>query len=232
MKRQLVDYRGFRLSRLNEPRFSHVKLLWGWIAYFAMYVLTERLIPAESCHLVHCALDDAIPFCEYFAVFYVGWYAFVFFSLLYYFLFDTDCFRGLQKFIIVTQLGAMLCYILFPSRQDLRPLFFERDNLFTQTMALIYRIDTPTGVCPSLHAAYAIAISSGVLKDPRARRGVKLGVVLFTVGVCASVCFVKQHSALDVLAALPLCLLAELVAYGKSWWLPRLRRAKAGKKSA
>ena len=133
------------------------------------------------------------------------------------------CFRGLQKFIIVTQLVAMLCYILFPSRQELRPLVFERDNLFSQTMGLLYRIDTPTGVCPSLHAAYAIAVCSAVLKDKLALRSVKLGVTLFTLAVCASVCFVKQHSALDVLAALPLCLLAEIIAYGKSWWLPRLR---------
>ena len=223
MKRRPFNYRGFRLRRMSEPRFAHVKLLWGWIAYFLLYVLTERLIPAESCHVVHCALDDLIPFCEYFAVFYVGWYAFVFFSLLYYFIYDVDCFRGLQKFIIVTQLVAMLCYIFFPSRQELRPLFFERDNLFTRTMGLLYRIDTPTGVCPSLHAAYAIAICSGVLKDKLALRSVKVGVTLFTLAVCASVCFVKQHSALDVLAALPLCLLAEIIAYGKNWWLPRLR---------
>ena len=48
-----------------------------------------------------------------------------------------------------------------------------------------------------------------------------------TLAVCASVCFVKQHSALDVLAALPLCLLAELVAYGKSWWLPRWKAIRS-----
>ena len=224
MKRTLVDYRGFSLRRLNEPRFSHLKLLGGWLVYFALYFLTENLIPIERCHPIHCALDDRIPFVEYFAVFYVGWYAFVFGALLYYLLVDVESFRGLSKFILVTQLVAMICYILFPSRQDLRPESFTRDNLFTQTMAFIYSFDTSTGVCPSLHAAYSFGVCSTVLKDRQVSQAGKWGVCLFTLMVCLAVCFVKQHSALDVAAAIPLGLLAETIAYGKSWWLPRLRR--------
>jgi hypothetical protein len=224
MKRTLVDYRGFSLRRLNEPRFSHLKLLGGWLVYFALYFLTENLIPIERCHPIHCALDDRIPFVEYFAVFYVGWYAFVFGALLYYLLVDVESFRGLSKFILVTQLVAMICYILFPSRQDLRPESFTRDNLFTQTMAFIYSFDTSTGVCPSLHAAYSFGVCSTVLKDRLVSQAGKWGVCLFTLMVCLAVCFVKQHSALDVAAAIPLGLLAETIAYGKSWWLPRLQR--------
>ena len=224
MKRTLVDYRGFSLRRLNEPRFSHLKLRGGWLVYFALYFLTENLIPVERCHPIHCALDDRIPFVEYFAVFYVGWYAFVFGALLYYLLVDVESFRGLSKFILVTQLVAMICYILFPSRQDLRPESFTRDNLFTQTMAFIYSFDTSTGVCPSLHAAYSFGVCSTVLKDRLVSQAGKWGVCLFTLMVCLAVCFVKQHSALDVAAAIPLGLLAETIAYGKSWWLPRLQR--------
>ena len=43
--------------------------------------------------------------------------------------------------------------------------------------------------------------------------------------VCLSVCFIKQHSSLDVLAALPVCLVAEIVLYGKDYWLPKLRKS-------
>ena len=42
--------------------------------------------------------------------------------------------------------------------------------------------------------------------------------------VCFAVSFVKQHSALDVIAALPVCLLAEALVYGKEYWLPRFRK--------
>ena len=68
MRRPVIDYREFRLSKLNDPQFSHLKLLFGWVVYFAFYFLTENLIPEESCHVVHCYLDDVIPFCEAFLI--------------------------------------------------------------------------------------------------------------------------------------------------------------------
>ena len=225
-KRRPVDYRGFSLRRLNEPRFSHVKLLGGWIFYFCMYFITENLIPPERCTPIHCGLDDWIPFNELFLIFYVGWYFLVFGSLLYTFFYDVDGFRHLQKFIIVTQVVAMLCYVLWPSRQDLRPEIFPRENLLTALMGFIYSFDTSTGVCPSLHVAYSLGILSVGLKDRLLGRGRKLALSFFVVMVCVSVCFVKQHSALDVLAALPLCLLAEILVYGRDYWGPRFRKGK------
>ena len=228
MKKQIYDYRGFRLSRLNEPRFRHMKLLGGWIFYFAMYFITENLIPASRCHPIHCALDDLIPFNEFFVIFYVGWYLLVFGSLLYYFLYDTEKFSLLQIYIIVTQVVAMACYILWPSRQDLRPEVFPRQNFLTAVMAFIYSFDTSTGVCPSLHVGYSMGILSVALKDRELPRGVKAALVFVVFMICLAVCFVKQHSALDVLAALPMCLLAEIVTYGRDYWLPRLRRGPTG----
>ena len=46
LKRAMVDYRQFRLKRINEPQFAHVKLWLTWGVYFALYFLTENLIPA------------------------------------------------------------------------------------------------------------------------------------------------------------------------------------------
>ena len=101
MKKQPYDYSGFSLERLNEPRFSHLKLLGGWIAYFALYFITENLIPPERCHPVHCALDDLIPFNEFFVIFYVGWYFLVFGALAYTLFYDVPAFRKLQTFIMI-----------------------------------------------------------------------------------------------------------------------------------
>ena len=218
-----VDYSGFSLRKLGQPRFRHMLLLLGWIGYFLMYLLTENLIPAEKCHPVHMFLDDLIPFNEYFAVFYVAWYALVFFSLLFSLLYDVEKFKHIQKFIMITQAVAMLCYILWPSRQDLRPEQFPRENFFTWVMGSIYSFDTSTGVCPSLHVAYSLGILSADLKDREMGRVWKVLLTLLVVMISVSVCFVKQHSALDVLTALPLGLLAEILVYGRDWWLPRLR---------
>ena len=223
MNRQPYDYSGFSLKKLNEPRFAHVKLLGGWLAYFALYFITENLIPAERCHPIHCALDDLVPFNEYFLFFYVGWYFLVFGALAYTLFFDVPAFKKVQTFIMITQAVAMLCYIVWPSRQDLRPEVFERENILTALMGFIYAFDTSTGVCPSLHVAYSLGILSVGLKDRQLAPVWKIALTLFVLGVCAAVCFVKQHSAVDVFAALPVCLLAEILLYGKDYWLPKLK---------
>lgn len=226
MKKPVIDYRTFRLKKINEPQFSHLKLLLGWVVYFILYFLTENLIPAERCYPVHCWLDDVIPFCELFLIPYVFWYLLIVISLGYFLLYNVDSFKRLQTYIIITQLVAMAIYIIFPSRQDLRPTEFPRENFLTQIMALIYAFDTSTGVCPSLHVAYSLGIASVWLKEGGVSKAWKAFIVIAVILICLSTMFVKQHSALDVLAALPLGLLAEILVYGKSYWRARLRARK------
>lgn len=211
--RTKYDYSGFSLSRLNEPRFAHVKLWGTWLIYFALYFLTENLIPAEKCRAMHCFVDDFIPFCEYFVVFYAGWYLLVAGSLAYYFFYDVKRFSQLQRYIFVTQMVAMTCYILFPSRQDLRPAVFVNNNVFTWILGTIYAFDTSTGVCPSLHVAYSIAILSVVWKDKKVSKTVKILLLVLVIAIAAATNFVKQHSFLDVLAALPTALAGEILIF-------------------
>ena len=213
MKVQWIDYSGFRLSRIREPRFRHLLLLGGWIFYFAMYFITENLIPPERCHVMHCALDDLIPFNEGFLFFYVGWYLLVFGALAWYLFTDVKQFSRVQTYIFITQVVAMTVYVIWPSRQDLRPEVFPRENALTALMAFIYSFDTNTGVCPSLHVAYSLGILSTGLRDKKIPVWGKALLSFFVLMVCVAVCFVKQHSALDVLAALPVCLLAEYLTF-------------------
>ena len=142
-------------------------------------------------------------------------------SLAYTFFYDVESFKKLQVFLMITQALAMICYIVYPSVQDLRPSVFPRQNVFTWILGLIYAFDTPTGVCPSLHVVYSLGILSVALKDKDLHRWIKAVLALFVLMVCLAVCFVKQHSSIDVLAALPVCLIAELAVYGKNYWKPR-----------
>ena len=225
MKQPVVDYRQFRLSKLNDPAFSHLKLLLGWVGYFILYFLTENLIPWEKCHPIHCALDDLIPFNELFVIPYGFWYFLVAGSLLYFALYNVDSFKRLQIFIIITQVIAMTVYILYPSRQDLRPETFERQNVLTALMGFIYAFDTPTGVCPSLHVGYSLGIASVWLKERDVPRWFKALIVVVVITICLAINFVKQHSVVDAFAAIPMCALAEAIVY-RDWWHERLHHQK------
>ncbi|MBQ9342897.1 MAG: phosphatidic acid phosphatase [Clostridia bacterium] len=226
MRKLAADYKSFRLRRIGEPQYRHALLLLGWVWYFIMYMITENLIPIERCTPIHCWLDDVIPFNELFLIPYVLWYVLIVVTLAYYFFFDIPRFKQVQIFILITQIIAMTCYVLFPSRQDLRPETFARDNFLTRLMAFIYSFDTSTGVCPSLHVAYSIGIASVVAKDDYFSRPFKIGLTAFVILICVATTFVKQHSAVDVFAALPVCLVAEAIIFGRSYWLPRFRKEK------
>lgn len=225
MEKPVVDYRKLRLNNLNTPEYCNLKLLLGWVGYFILFFLTENLIPAENCTPIHCTLDDYVPFCEWFVLLYVSWYALIVGSLLYFLLYSVDSFRNLQTYIIVTQVIAMAAYIFFPSRQDLRPEVFPRENFATWILGLIYNFDTNTGVCPSLHVAYSLGIISTWVREKRASRVWKIVVTAWCLLICISVAFVKQHSVVDIFAALPVCAFAEWFVF---WWKKREGQSKQG----
>ena len=108
--------------------------------------------------------------------------------------------------------------------QNLRPEVFPRENIFTYFLGLIYKFDTNTGVFPSMHVAFSLAVVSVALKDNELAGAVKTLICVLVILICMAVCFVKQHSVLDVLGALPVSIAAEIMVYGKEYWLPRIRR--------
>ena len=217
MKKPVVDYRQLRLNNITSPQFKHLFLLLGWVGYFALYFLTENLIPEEACHPVWMPLDDMIPFMEIFLIPYVSWYVLIVFSLGWFLLYDVKSFKSLQTYIMITQAIAMAVYIIYPTRQDLRPEVFANDNFLTRCVGFLYSFDTNTGVCPSLHCAYSFGIASTWLKAKNTWTWWKVFVVIAVAFICASTCFIKQHSAVDFFAALPVGLIAEIIVFGPYW---------------
>lgn len=227
MRKPVVDYRQFRLSKLTTPEYSHLLWLLGWPVYFLLFFLTETFIPVEKCYPIHIWLDDVIPFCELFVIPYVGWYLLIVGSLVYFARYNIYHFTKLQQFIIFTQLVAMAVYIFFPNRQDLRPEVFPRENVFSALVGFIYSVDTNTGVFPSLHVGYSLAMASVWLKEDSVGWRWKTFVVVAVVLISLSTAFIKQHSVADGFAAAAMCLVGELLIFWKDFYRPRLRRKSA-----
>ena len=107
----------------------------------------------------------------------------------------------------------MATYIIYPSVQYLRPEVMPRDNFFCHVMAFIYSFDTPSGVCPSLQVAYSMGIASVWCRYKPAPAWWKIFAAVMAVVISISTAFVKQHSAVDIFAALPVCALAEFIVF-------------------
>lgn len=127
---------------------------------------------------------------------------------------DVPAFRRMMYFVIVTYTITVLIYLFFPTCQNLRPEAFVRNNLLTRFIELFYSFDTNTNVCPSLHVIGSVAAMFG-LWDCKALQSVGWKIAATSIAVCISLStvFMKQHSIMDVLAALPVCFFGWWIAY-------------------
>lgn len=213
-KSNRIDYRSFRFHKLNTPEFSHLKYLLFWPIYGFMFLFVERIWIRDRYYPMHCALDDKIPLCEYFLIPYLFWFVFLVGIHIYTLLYDTESFVKLEKFIIVSYSLAILIYLIFPNAQELRPLTFERDNIFTRFLTEFYQFDTNTNVCPSIHVIGSVAVAlCGCRCKHFNTTGWKIVYWAIALLISVSTVFLKQHSVLDLLAAIPVCILAYFIAY-------------------
>ena len=211
-----VDYCRFRLRRWKDPEFSHVRLLLFWPVFGLLFFLAERNVLSVTYQPVSCPLDDLIPFCEWFLIPYLYWFLFLAGGLLYGFLYDPQSFRRTMWFIIVTYSLTLLVYLLWPTCQNLRPAVFPRDNLLTRFVAAFYNFDTNTNVCPSIHVLGSVAIPAGLWHSPAFRgRTRRTALCLQAALISVSTVFMKQHSIVDVLAAIPLCILGYMLIHSR-----------------
>lgn len=136
------------------------------------------------------------------------------YSQVHTFFVDVPAFRRMMYFVIVTYTITVLIYLFFPTCQNLRPEAFVRNNLLTRFIELFYSFDTNTNVCPSLHVIGSVAAMFG-LWDCKALQSVGWKIAATSIAVCISLStvFMKQHSIMDVLAALPVCFFGWWIAY-------------------
>ncbi len=199
----LVDYSGFRLSLLATERFRHWLMPLYWIVFGLAFYLAEQVFTPTRWHVMHCALDDVIPFCEWFVIPYVFWFIYLVGMHAYTFFFDVAAFKKLMAFIMVTYSAALVLFLVFPTAQHLRPEVLPRDNILCRFMIRFYQMDTNTNVCPSLHVVGSMAVMFAAWDTPRFQtRKWKIAFGTATFLICVSTVFLKQHSVVDVIAGL------------------------------
>ena len=194
-------------------RQEYKYLLWLPLYLLLFFLLEQR--PMDHYWATQIALDDLIPFCEWFAIPYCLWYPLLVGIGLYLFWKDSPAFRRYMIFLAVTFFASTLIWLLIPNGQDLRPLILPRDNILTRLMAGLYAIDTHTNVFPSVHVVGAVGAALAVWDCASLRQRTWLNVLISVLAVliCLSVVFVKQHGILDLLGGLALSGVAAVLLY-------------------
>ena len=216
IKLPVVDYRNLRPKNLNSTEFRHLLLLLYWPLFGLLFMFVERFYPVNNYTVMYCHVDDMIPFCEWFLIPYLFWFIYLVGMHVYTLLYDIDAFKKMMKFIIITYTVTIIIYFIWPTSQELRPPSFERGNILTYFVARFYNFDTNTNVCPSIHVIGSLAVLFTALNCDSIRSGWWKGAFTITaILICASTVFLKQHSLIDVVAALPICAIAYFCCFRK-----------------
>ena len=213
-------FRGFHsLKDITKPEYRHALLMLFWLIDLPFYFLIQLIVKDYT--VVHCALDDQIPFVEEFVVFYILWFPYYMGTLLYMMLYDPPVFRrGMYMFMLIFTITKFI-FIFLPNGVDLRPDPMPRDNIFTRLVLFLYGKDRSMNCCPSEHVLGAV-IAMIMVFDSKKTSSIWIRVLFAVLAllISLSILFIKQHSVLDIVACIPFVAAGLLLFFrkGSRWY--------------
>ena len=155
-------------------------------------------------------LDDKIPFWGWTVYIYDLFYPL--FIVSFYFLYCYDR-KKYYKGIISCAIGCIICYIIYLLIPTImyRPITPLYDPLTNLVLKITYFFDEPPLNCfPSLHCIFCFQIIFSYLKAKYPLKK-KIFIITFAFLIILSTLFVKQHYIFDIISALAVCLIANIL---------------------
>ena len=198
---------------LKKYKHTLIIPIYGIFYMLAFGYVEQRKVPIN---IIHMKIDDYIPFCEYFIVPYLLWFAYVAVTV-FYFAFINKNKQEYWQFILTLGIGMTLFIVvslIYPNGQNLRPEL-TGDGIFIQLVQYLYTIDTPTNILPSIHVFNSIACCIAVFhhKPFQKRKVLLTGTAVLTTLIVLATVFLKQHTVVDVIAAFALNLVCYQLLY-------------------
>ena len=186
---------------LKKYKHTLIIPIYGIFYMLAFGYVEQRKVPIN---IIHMKIDDYIPFCEYFIIPYLLWFAYVAVTV-FYFAFINKNKQEYWQFILTLGIGMTLFIVvslIYPNGQNLRPEL-TGDGIFIQLVQYLYTIDTPTNILPSIHVFNSIACCIAVFhhKPFQKRKVLLTGTAVLTTLIVLATVFLKQHTLVDVIAA-------------------------------
>lgn len=198
-------------------KYKHgIPLLVYGIIYLTWFYLIENHLKGPYT-IIHTPLDDLIPFCELFIVPYLLWFGYMAVVVGYLFLKDKEEYFRSCSFLFIGMTVFLVISTISPNGQLLRPMIYERDNVFIDLVRNLYRTDTPTNLWPSIHVFNSLGCHIAVCKSEKLRSNtlIKYGSLVLCVLIVLSTMFIKQHSVFDVITAFIMAVILYNVVYLK-----------------
>ena len=197
---------------------KHACLLLYFMIYFPWFHHLERTVTTHF-HVIHVALDDYIPFCEYFIIPYLLWFVYVAWSVCYFYVKNKDEYFRLCGMLFTGMTIFLIISTIYPNGHYLRPTYFDHNNIFIQMVKWLYATDTPTNLFPSIHVYNSITVNIAVWHSEnfKDKKWVRYGSAILMVLIILSTMFLKQHSVFDVVTGIVLAVFMYTLVYNTDW---------------
>ena len=195
-------------SKLLIQDLKHTWVFLYAFIYIPWFLYLEKMITNTSnFKIIHCKLDDLIPFCEIFVLPYIIWFAYVAIFIGLFFFVSKEEFYKITAYMFIGMTICLIIYTVYPNGHDLRLNEFPRDNVFTKLVNEFYTADTCTNVLPSIHSFNSLVImiavfKSNILRKFKYYKAICITCTTTTILIMLSTVFIKQHSVLDMFAAI------------------------------
>ena len=202
------------------------------VLYAPFYIITFIWLenrPVSHIHIIEMEIDKYIPFCEYFIIPYYMWFAYIALAVI------TFAFLPERKdyYRLCLMLGAGMTIFLFisyiwPNGLMLRPEVLPRDNFCTDLVRLLQTSDTSTNVFPSIHCYNSMVANAAIWKNATLskKKGIRWSSLILCILVLMSTLFLKQHSMMDLLAALIMFVAFYIPLYEIPQWQTKRQNKK------
>lgn len=196
------------------PTYAWIMLIivvsWNMFTYFGTRLFTESLYhyPVDN------PIDDRIPFVPFFILFYLLAYVQWIVGFICIARESRDvCYRVLIAEVIAKTI-CLLCFVFLPttiaaSRPEIESIAGK--GIWCDLTALIYRLDAPNNLFPSIHCLESWICFRGAMRLKRVPRWYTPVMFVFTLLVFASTVLVKQHVWFDILGGIAVVELGLLI---------------------
>lgn len=193
-------------------KYGHIWTTLYVFIYMPWFIWLEENVKTYT--LLHVKLDDMIPFCEYFIIPYLLWFAYVPAVMIYEFFTSKKEWYYASAYLFIGMSICLLICTVWHNGQDLR-ISVDNDNIFMSAVKMIYTADTNTNVFPSIHVFNSIGVFIILCKSEnmKGKKKIKISAFVLTVLIILSTVFLKQHSVVDVIGGIALSGIMYLLVY-------------------
>ncbi len=201
------------------PKYAVISLVFCFAWNCFVYWSTQFLCAGREHFDLTTDFDRWVPVQSWWVLIYVA--SFLFWVVCYIFTARLNEKEFWFRFVTADLLSRTVCgviFIILPTT-NVRPEL-AMDSVWDVMLSIIYRLDMPYDLFPSIHCIISLLCYLGLHKSDKISAKTKTGVLIFALLIFASTQFTKQHYIVDVISGVILTLLCYNIAMRTDLYKP------------